>query len=60
MTWAFQELQRDNESMAIIVLHTRLTGTKGTIPNQLSSDTKRARDTEEDGVKVHLVHAVVG
>jgi hypothetical protein len=36
-----------------------LTSTKSTIPDELSSHTKRPRHTKEDSVELHLVHAVV-
>ena len=36
------------------------TSTKGTIPDELSSNAEGTGDTKQDGVEVHLVHAVVG
>jgi hypothetical protein len=38
---------------------TTLTCTKGTIPDQLSSNTKRTGHTEEHSVELHLVESVV-
>jgi hypothetical protein len=38
----------------------RRTSTKGTIPDELCSNTKGTGDTEEDGVVLHLGEAVVG
>jgi len=37
-----------------------LTSTKSTIPDELSSNTECSRDTEENGVEVHLSQTVVG
>ena len=34
--------------------------TEGTVPDKLSGDTKGTGDTEQDGVELHLVEAVVG
>ena len=36
------------------------TSTERTIPDELSRNTERTRDTEEDGVELHLVQAIVG
>lgn len=36
-----------------------LTSTKSAVPNQLSGDAKGPRYTEQDGVVVHLVQAVM-
>lgn len=36
-----------------------LTSTKGTVPDQLSGDTKRTRNTEQNGVEVHLRETIV-
>ena len=36
-----------------------LTSPEGTVPDELGSNTERTRDTEEDGVEVHLVETVV-
>lgn len=60
MTWVSQELPAIIQQRLRRLIQEQLTSTKSTVPDELSSNTKGAGDTEENGVILHLIKSIVG
>jgi len=60
MTWDARELKEMTKSMNDGQKYqSKLTSTEGTIPDELSGNTKSTRDTKENGVVLHLGQTVM-